>query len=82
MVAANKSVLKNPVLIEKSAELLASDDYLRNKDGKFGTIDGDQWQRFGDFLFDNKLLAGKDGKQLTQRPDWSTFYTNAFVPGQ
>ena len=82
VVAANKSVLKNPALIEKSAELLASDGYLRNKDGKFGTIDGDQWQRFGDFLFDNKLLAGKDGKQLTQRPDWSTFYTNAFVPGQ
>ncbi|CAB4536980.1 unannotated protein [freshwater metagenome] len=82
LVAANKAVLKNPALIAKSAELLASEGYLSNKDGKFGTIDGEQWQRFGDFLFDNKLLAGTDGKLLTKKPDWSTFYTNAFVSSQ
>ncbi|CAB4613129.1 MAG: ABC transporter permease [Actinobacteria bacterium] len=80
LVAANKSVLKNPAVIEKSAQLLADDGYLKNKDGKFGVINGEEWAKFGDFLFDNKLLTGKDGKTLTQKPDWSTFYTNDFVP--
>lgn len=32
----------------------------------------------GDFLFDADALIGVDEKPLTERPDFSSWYTNAF----
>ena len=80
LVAANKSELKNPSVVEKGAQLLAADGYLKNQDGKFGIIDDSKWSSFGNYLFKNRLLNDSKGKPLTQEPNWSDYYTNDFLP--
>lgn len=37
------------------------------------------WSGYSGFLFENGLLAGPDGKPLTQKPDWSEYFTNEYL---
>ncbi len=80
LVAANRTTLSDADLIRRSAQALVDGDYLRNAQGQFGVIDAKQWKTFGNYLFDKGLLLSGSGKPLTQRPNWSEYFTNEFVP--
>ncbi len=65
--------------MEQSAALLAKSDYYGDPD-TIGQIDGQVWTDYGQFLFANKLLVGPNGKPLATEPDWSTYWTNKYLP--
>jgi ABC-type nitrate/sulfonate/bicarbonate transport system substrate-binding protein len=81
LVDANKSALKDPKLVTESETLLAK-DYRKDANGKIGLQDPDVWTKYGEFLYKNGLLVDGKGKKLTTEPDWSTYYTNDYVPAQ
>jgi ABC-type nitrate/sulfonate/bicarbonate transport system substrate-binding protein len=81
LLEANPTTLKNPELVNASAKLMAQDGWLRDPDGEVsGTQAAERWNAYGRFLAENDLLAGKDGKPLPAEPDWTTYYTNAYLP--
>jgi ABC-type nitrate/sulfonate/bicarbonate transport system substrate-binding protein len=80
LIAANPQALKDPELVQQSAQILADQGYYKDAAGKIGPVDPKVWQSYGGFLYNSKLLAGKGGKPLTTPPDWSTYYTNDYLP--
>ncbi|MFF3371580.1 ABC transporter substrate-binding protein [Streptomyces sp. NPDC002680] len=79
LIAANKSTLTNTELVKESEELLAK-EYYRAADGSIGTQSAARWQAFADFEFKAGLLVDRNGKKLTEAPDASTFFTDAYLP--
>ena len=69
----------NPALPLDSARYIAANG-LYGTAGSIGGQTADQWTAFSGFLFDTGLLAGPDGKPLTARPDFGTYFTNDFLP--
>jgi len=80
VLAANPLTLPNPALVYDSEEMLASGGYLRNAAGQVGVQSSAVWSAYGGFLFANHLLTNAAGKVVTTPPDWSTYYTNAYLP--
>ena len=80
IVAAFPKDFPNPQLVTESQQLLASGGYLKNAKGQVGTQDPAYWKRYGGFLFTNGLLADAQGAKLTTEPDWTTYWTNDFLP--
>jgi ABC-type nitrate/sulfonate/bicarbonate transport system substrate-binding protein len=80
LVKANKAQLTNPELVEKSQQLLVDGGYVTATPGQVGRQSDKTWQDYGSFLFSNGLLADGNGKKLAAAPDWSTYYTNAYLP--
>ena len=81
LVKANPQTIKDPKLAEQSALMLAGDGYYKGVDGKIGPVDAAIWKNYGSFLYSSRLLTGADGKPLTSEPNWSTYYTNDYLPG-
>ncbi|MFF7329902.1 ABC transporter substrate-binding protein [Streptomyces sp. NPDC008150] len=81
LIDANKSVLTNTELVKESEQMLA-DSYYRAADGSIGTQSAARWKAFADFEYRAGLLSDADGKKLTSAPDTSTFFTDAYLPGQ
>jgi ABC-type nitrate/sulfonate/bicarbonate transport system substrate-binding protein len=80
VISANPGVFSNPELVLKSEALLASGGYLKNAQGGVGTQDATEWSKYGGFLYSNGLLVDGSGAKLTSEPDWTTYYTNAYLP--
>ena len=80
LLAANPQTLKNPAIVEQSMAMLAGDGYLTDTAGHVGVVDPAMWTTFGDYLYDHQVLTDADGKPVATRPDWSTFYTNDYLP--
>jgi ABC-type nitrate/sulfonate/bicarbonate transport system substrate-binding protein len=80
VIDANPGVFTNPQLVIKSQELLASGGYLKNAKGEVGTQDPTEWSKYGGFLYSNGLLVDGSGAKLTAEPDWTTYYTNDYLP--
>ncbi|GAB2836631.1 ABC transporter substrate-binding protein [Actinocorallia aurea] len=80
LVEAEKSAFPDPSLVEKSQQALADGNYLRDAEGNVGYQSADFWEAYGDFLYENGLLSDADGKPLSAKPDWSTYYTNDYLP--
>jgi ABC-type nitrate/sulfonate/bicarbonate transport system substrate-binding protein len=80
LLDANPQTLKNPEIVQQSAELLAKEGYYTSAAGALGAIDGDKVSTFYDFLYANQLLTDADGKALTTKPDWSQAWTNDYLP--
>jgi ABC-type nitrate/sulfonate/bicarbonate transport system substrate-binding protein len=76
---ANPSVLKNAQLVKESEQALAK-DYIKDDQGRVGYEDPAVWKAYGGFLYRNGLLVDGSGKKLTAEPDWSTYYTNDYLP--
>jgi ABC-type nitrate/sulfonate/bicarbonate transport system substrate-binding protein len=81
LIDTDPSLFPQPQLVYQSQELLASGGYLTNAEGQVGPQSAVMWTRYGDFLYSNGLLVDGSGKKLTEPPDWSTYYTNAYLPG-
>src|SRR6476659_9991636 len=71
---ANPGVFTEPELVSRSQEMLAQ-RYLKDPSGKVGTQNAATWSGFSGFLYDAGVLAGPDGKPLTARPDFATWFT-------
>ncbi len=73
---ANPGVFTEPELVSRSQDLLAQ-RYLKDGAGKVGTQTAATWSGFSGFLFDAGALTGPDGKPLTTRPDFATWFTTS-----
>jgi ABC-type nitrate/sulfonate/bicarbonate transport system substrate-binding protein len=80
VIDANPGVFTDEQLVFRSQELLASGGYLKDAQGNVGTQSPEIWEQYGSFLFDNGLLADNEGNALATEPDWTTYYTNDFLP--
>ena len=80
LIDANKSVFPDPELVIQSQQALVDGGYLRDDKGRVGYQSADHWNAYGDFLYGNGLLADGDGKKLSAKPDWSSYYTNDYLP--
>lgn len=75
LLDANADVLTEPELVVRSQRMLA-ERYLRAADGTVGTQTPEQWAGYSGFVFDSGALTGPDGSPLTERPDFTTWFTN------
>jgi len=81
LVAANPGVFDgNPKLPLDSARFLAERRLYLDVSGAVGAQTADEWSGLSGFLFGTGLLAGPDGKPLTAKPDFTTYFTNDFLP--
>lgn len=78
LVAANPGMFSDPDLVTASQRALAA-DLMTAPDGGVGSIDPDRWAGYADFLLDNGLLTDPAGDVVTERPDWSAFFTNEYL---
>jgi len=63
----------------KSSEAMAK-SFLLSPNGQVGVQDLQMWENYGNFLVHSGVLTGPDGQKLTDPPDWSTFFTNKYLP--
>jgi hypothetical protein len=75
---ANPGVFTNPDLVTRSQDMLAQ-RYLKDGSGKVGTQTVGTWSGFSGFLYDAGVLTGADGKPVTARPDFGTWFTQPDV---
>ena len=81
LIAANKQVLTQPQLVYESADLMAK-SYYKDRAGHVGTQTLGVWKGYVRFLFTAGVLTDADGKKLTKAPDYSSYFTNAYLPRQ
>jgi ABC-type nitrate/sulfonate/bicarbonate transport system substrate-binding protein len=79
LIDANKQVLTQPQLVYESAELMAR-SYYEDAAGRVGTQTLGVWRGYVRFLFKAGVLTDADGKKLTRAPDYSSYFTNAYLP--
>lgn len=80
LIAADPSGLGTQTqLVNRSAQLLARSYYL-DADGVPGPMTEAEWAGYGNLLFDFGALTDANGHRVTTRPDWSTYFTNAYLP--
>jgi len=80
LIAADPNGLgSQTTLVDESATLLARSYYL-DAAGVAGPQTTAEWAGYGNLLFDAGALTDANGARVTTRPDWSTYYTNAYLP--
>ena len=81
LIAANSAFLTDPELIHASVCTLVEGDYLRSAAGDVGLIDPAKIEAMGGFLFAAGILKDSKGRALADQPDFSTYFTNAYLSG-
>ncbi|MGE3286685.1 MAG: ABC transporter substrate-binding protein [Pseudonocardia sp.] len=79
LMAANPGAFPDPELVTRSQDMLAA-SFLRDPSGRVGPQTAEKWAGFSGFLYGTGLLAGPDGKPLAARPDFTTWFTNDYLP--
>ena len=74
-----QGVLTQPQLVYESAALMAK-SYYKDKAGQVGSQTLGVWKGYVRFLFSAGVLTDADGKKLTRAPDYSSYFTNAYLP--
>ena len=75
---ANPGAFPEPELVTRSQQML-SERYLRDESGKVGPQTAQKWAGFSGFLIDTGTVTGPDGKPVTAKPDFSTWFTNQYL---
>ena len=75
---ANPGAFTDPRLVEESSTMLA-ERYLRDERGRVGTQTAQRWAGYSGFAYDSGTVVGPDGKPVTQKPDFSTWFTNRYL---
>jgi NitT/TauT family transport system substrate-binding protein len=75
---ANPGAFTEPELVSRSQQLL-SERYLRDESGAVGSQTLEKWNGFSGFLYETGTLVGPDGKPLTARPDFATWFTDQYL---
>lgn len=78
LIDQNPGVFTDEQLVTDSQRMLA-DGYMRDASGRVGPMTLDQWSGYGDFLYESGTLSDDSGSPLTERPDWSTYFTNEYL---
>ncbi len=79
LMQANPGAFPDPTLVRRSQDMLSA-TYLRDGAGRVGPQTLETWAGFSGFLFDSGALTGPDGARLGARPDFSTWFTNDYLP--
>ena len=79
LVAADSDALTDRSLIVASLSALIDGHYLQTADGVIGTIDPAKMEAIGDYLFKAGILRDANGDVIAERPDFSSYYTNAYL---
>jgi len=80
LIAADPTGLgSQATLVDESAALLARSYYL-DPAGVAGPETTAEWAGYGNLLFDAGALTDANGNRITTRPDWASYYTNAYLP--
>jgi ABC-type nitrate/sulfonate/bicarbonate transport system substrate-binding protein len=75
---ANPGAFPEPELVTRSQQMLA-ERYLRDESGKVGPQTLEKWTGFSGFLVDTGTVAGPDGKPITARPVFASWFTNDYL---
>jgi ABC-type nitrate/sulfonate/bicarbonate transport system substrate-binding protein len=78
LMDANPGAFTEPELVTRSQEMLAA-RYLRDENGQVGTQTLEKWAGYSGWVFDSGALTDPDGKPLTQRPDFATWFTDDYL---
>lgn len=79
LIAANPMVLSNEALVHGSMQVLSEQHYLMTEDGRVGIMDDTLMAEMGAFMHEAGLVLDASGEPLDPMPDFSTYYTNAFL---
>jgi ABC-type nitrate/sulfonate/bicarbonate transport system substrate-binding protein len=79
LIDATEGLLSNPELIHASMQALVEGDYLLDDQGAAGVIQPDKVGAIGAFLYEAGILRNQDGEVLTEKPEFLTWFTNAFI---
>ncbi|UVK41686.1 ABC transporter substrate-binding protein [Mesorhizobium sp. AR10] len=79
LIASNKDALTDPALIHASLKMLVDGHFLRSQTGVIGTIDKSKVEAMGTYLFNAGILLDGDGKALKERPDFASYFSNAYL---
>jgi ABC-type nitrate/sulfonate/bicarbonate transport system substrate-binding protein len=79
LIDQNPGAFSEPDLVFQSQDLLAA-SYFPDASGKVGTQTLDQWKGYSSFLYKQGLLVDGNGKALTTEPDYSTWFTDDYLP--
>ncbi len=79
LVAANSDALTDRKLIRASLQALIDGHYLRSADGVIGTIAPAKLEAIGQYLFTAGILRDGNGVMLADKPDFSTYFSNAYL---
>ena len=74
-------MLENAALVHASMEALVEEGFFTDEAGATGVIDPEKVEAIGAFLFDAGILRDADGSPLSERPDFSAWFTNEFLAG-
>lgn len=75
---ANPGAFTEPELVSRSQAMLA-EKYLRDESGTVGTQTPERWAGFSGFLVDSGAVVDASGTPLTARPDFTSWFTNAYL---
>ncbi|GAA5116026.1 ABC transporter substrate-binding protein [Pseudonocardia adelaidensis] len=78
LIDANPGTFTEPDLVRRSQEMLA-DRFLRDENGRVGTQTLEKWTGYSGWVFGTGALTGPDGAPLTQRPDFTTWFSDDYV---
>ena len=78
LMAANPGAFAEPELVRRSQEML-SKQYMRDESGSVGHQTLQKWTGYSGWTYDSGVLAGPDGKPLTAKPDFATWFTNDYL---
>ncbi|WP_172122675.1 MULTISPECIES: ABC transporter substrate-binding protein [unclassified Devosia] len=79
LVAANSDALLDRDFVRASLQALIDGHYLRAEIGAVGVINPAKMEAMGTFLFEAGILKDGDGNPLAAKPDFSGYYTSAYV---
>lgn len=79
LLAANSDSLTDRAFVRASLQALIDGHYLQGSDGAVGTIQAEKIEAIGDYLMAAEILRDGDGKVLTERPDFSSYYSNRYL---
>jgi ABC-type nitrate/sulfonate/bicarbonate transport system substrate-binding protein len=80
LIAADPNGLGSQTTLVNDSALLLARSYYLDASGVAGPQTTDRWAGYGNLLFDAGALTDANGAKVTRRPDWSTYYTNAYLP--
>jgi ABC-type nitrate/sulfonate/bicarbonate transport system substrate-binding protein len=78
LIDANPGAFTEPELVTRSQHMLA-DRFLRDENGRVGSQTPEKWAGYSGWVFDSGVLTGPDGAPLTQRPDFTTWFTDDYL---
>lgn len=81
LIQANPDTLgTSEELVTRSVQVFVDEQYQPGPGQKLGTSQPENWDGFGQFLLEHGLLLDPNGQVLSEAPDWSTYYTNKYLP--